>query len=84
MPERPPPMQRKVDMRKVIDLLKLILGKFKSLFKKEQYKVIISQDIKRDIKRDRYRFGIQMSAAKRKKRNRRRNEIARESRRRNR
>ncbi len=34
MPDRPPPMQRKIDMRKVIDLSKLSLGKLKSLFKK--------------------------------------------------
>ncbi len=82
MPERPPPMQRKVDMRRVIDLSKLSLGKLKSLFKKSGKKG--RKAISRHIAVCHTIYGEQMRDAEKRKKRNRRNEIAKESRRRNR
>lgn len=82
MPDRPPPMQRKVDMRKVIDLSKLSLNKLKSLFRKSGKwdRTVIS----RHIAVCHTAYGEQMMDAKKRRISRRRNEIAKLSRRRNR
>lgn len=83
MPDRQPDLMRqKVDMRKVIDLSKLSLGKIKSIFKrasKKDRKVMLGHIHFRHTS-----YGEQMMDAKKKKISRRRNEIAKESRRRNR
>ncbi len=82
MPDRPPPMQRKVDMRKVIDLSKLSLGKLKSLFKKSGKRG--QKVISRHIAVCHTVYGEQMRDAKKRKKRNRRNEIAKISRRGNR
>ncbi len=82
MPERPPPMQKKIDMRKVIDLSKLSLGKLKSLFKKSGKRD--RKAISRHIAVCHTVYGEQMRDAKKRKKRNRRNEIAELSRRRNR
>lgn len=82
MPERPPPMQRKVDMRRVIDLLKLSLSKLKSLFKKSSKRN--QQTTSRHFPVFHTSYGEQMKVAKKRRKRNRRNEIAKESRRRNR
>ena len=82
MPDRPPPMQRKIDMRKVIDLSKLSLDKIKSLFKKSGKKD--RKAISGHIHWRHTEHSEQMMKAKKRRISRRRNEIAKEPRRRNR
>ena len=82
MPDRPPPMQRKIDMRKVIDLSKLSLDKIKSLFKKSgkrDRKIVLGHIHWRHTE-----YSEQMRDAKKRRISRRRNEIAKMSRRMNR
>ena len=79
---KPDLMRQKVDMRKVIDLSKLSLGKLKSLFKKSGKRG--RKAISRHIAVCHTVYGEQMMFAKKRRISRRRNEIAKESRRINR
>ena len=82
MPERPPPMQHKVDMKKVIDLSKLSLDKLKSLFKKSDKNA--RKVISRHIAVCHTAYGKQMKMTKQRRKRNRYNEIAKEARRKNR
>ena len=84
MPDRQPDlMQRKVNMRKVIDLAKMSIKNLRKFLSSPEHKRNRAL-LKRMVGSRHYAWGSKMSALKKKKRNWRRNKMAKESRRSNR
>jgi len=80
---KPDLMQRKVSMRKVIDLSKMSMEKLRKLLSKEKNKKV-RIGIRRSMHSKRTQHQEMLHKHKQLKQRRRRNEIARESKRRNR